>query len=529
MTAPSPQPLPREGGGENVRWWPVCAVEDILPDTGVCALIAGRQVAVFRLGSGEVFAIDNRDPHSGANVLSRGLVGNLGERLVVASPIYKQHFDLRTGECLEKPECPVRAYPVRLENGRIHVAVAAAARRRLVVIGNGMAGMRTVEELLALAPEAYDITVFGAESWTNYNRILLSPVLAGEKKFEDIILHPPGWYAERGIELHLGDPVVHVDRRRRRVRSSKGVEVEYDRLLLATGSKPFVIPVPGTNLPGVITFRDIQDVDAMLASARDHRRAVVIGGGLLGLEAANGLLRQGMDVTVVHLLDNLMERQLDKAAAALLQGHLAERGLSFRMNAQTDAILGTERVTGVRFKDGTEVPADLVVMAVGIQPNADVARKAGLVCERGVVVDDTLQTYDPRIYAVGECVQHRKSTYGLVAPLWEQARVCATHLAGFGTGRYTGSVTATRLKVTGIEVFSAGRFLGGPDTEDLVFRDPRRGVYKRLVVRDNRIVGAVLYGDARDGNWYFDLMRNRTDIGPIRERLLFGKAFCEAA
>lgn len=514
----------------QIRWWPVCALDDILPDTGVCALIAGRQIAVFRLGATDtMFAIDNHDPNSGANVLSRGLIGNLGERIVVASPIHKQHFDLKTGECLEQPESSVRAYPVRVDTGTVEVAVPVMARRRLVVIGNGMAGMRTVEELLKLAPDAYDITVFGAEPWGNYNRILLSPVLAGEKKFDDIILHPPEWYARQGITLHRGDPVVAIDRKQRRVRSAKGVEAEYDRLLLATGSKPFMLPVPGRDLPGVIAFRDIHDVEAMLASARDHRKAVVIGGGLLGLEAANGLLRQGMNVTVVHLLDSLMERQLDPAAAGLLRNTLEQRGLSFRMNAQTAAILGQDRVTGVRFKDGSEVAADLVVLAVGIKPNIELAQKSGLRCERGIVVDDTLQTYDPRIYAVGECVQHRKNTYGLVAPLWEQARVCATHLAGVGVGRYTGSVTATRLKVTGVEVFSAGQFLGGPDTEDLVFRDPRRGVYKRLVVKDNRIVGAVLYGETRDGNWYFNLMCAQTNVGPIRDRLLFGRSFCEAA
>lgn len=415
-------------------------------------------------------------------------------------------------------------------------SLSPPGKPRLVVVGNGMAGMRTVEELLKLDASRYDITVFGAEAHGNYNRILLSPVLAGDKTMADIMLHPREWYAANGITLHAGDPVVAVDRRRRIVTSHSGLQVPYDRLLLATGSRPFVIPVPGHRLPGVIAFRDINDVEAMLAAARDHRRAVVIGGGLLGLEAANGLMRQGMEVTVVHVRDCLMERQLDRPAALLLKTALEKRGMRFMLQADTAEILGSERVTGVRFKpgagaaDGLQLAADLVVMAAGIRPNIDLARSAGLHCDRAIVVDDTLQTLsDPRIYAVGECVQHRKAVYGLVAPLWEQARVCAAHLAGLGHRRYPGSVTSTKLKVTGIELFSAGDFIGGPDTEDLVFRDPRRGVYKRLVVKGNRIVGAVLYGDVRDGAWYFELMQEGADISPMRSRLMFGRSFCEAS
>jgi nitrite reductase (NADH) large subunit len=512
----------------------VCALDDILPDTGVCAWVGGRQVAVFRVGeTDEVYAIDNYDANSGANVLARGLIGDLRGRLVVASPIYKHHFDLKTGECLENPEASVRAYPARGENGSVYVAVAESAGRvalhkqRLVVVGNDMAGMRTVEELLRIAPELYEITVFGVEPYGNYNRILLSLLLAGAKTADKIMLHTPEWYARQGITLHAGDSVVAIDRRARVVRSQSGREVKYDRLLLATGSKPFVIPVSGKDLPGVITFRDIQDVDAMLTAAKRYRKAVVIGGGLRGLEAANGLMQRGMDVTVVHLMNSLMERQLDKPAATLLQTSLERRGLKFLLNAQTAAILGESRVTGLRFQDETEIAADLVVMAVGIKPNVELAQKSGLHYECGVVVDDTLQTYDPRIYAVGECIQHRNATYGLVAPLWEQARVCATHLAEMGHIYYRGSVPATRLKVPGIELFSAGDFIGGKDTEALVFRDPRRGVYKRLVIQGNRIQGAVLYGDVKDSNWYFDLMNAGKDIGSVRDRLLFGKAFCE--
>ena len=401
-------------------------------------------------------------------------------------------------------------------------------RQRLVVVGNGMAGIRTVEEVLKLDSARYDIHVFGAEPHGNYNRILLSPVLAGDKKFEDIVTHPREWYAQNGISLHAGDPVVAIDRRRRVVRSLSGQEVGYDRLLLATGSKPFVIPVPGHQLPGVIAFRDISDVESMLAAARDHRSAVVIGGGLLGLEAANGLMRQGMNVTVVHVMDALMERQLDKPASGLLQAALEKRGMQFLLTANTAEILGSDRVTGLRFKDGSEIAADLVVMAVGIRPNFELAKHAGLHCERAIVVDDALQSLsDPRIYAVGECVQHRKNTYGLVAPLYEQAKVCAAHLVGMGHRRYPGSVTSTKLKVTGIDLFSAGDFIGGPDTEDLVFRDPKRGVYKRLVLKGSSVVGAVLYGEVKDGPWYFELMQNRTNVAAFRSRLLFGRAYCE--
>ena len=398
----------------------------------------------------------------------------------------------------------------------------------LVVVGNGMAGMRTVEELLALAPDLYDITVFGAEPRVNYNRIMLSPVLAGEKTADEIVLHPRSWYEKHGIILHAGDPVVAIDRKRRIVRAQSGQEVTYDRLLLATGSQPFIVPVPGADLPGVVGFRDLDDVDTMLQAARDGRHAVVIGGGLLGLEAANGLLRRGMEVTVVHLTGSLLNQQLDGDASLLLKSALEGRGLRILLGAQTEAILGAGKVEGVRFKDGTQVPADLVVMAAGVRPNVALARAAGLHVERAIVVDDTLQSYDPRVYAVGECVQHRKATFGLVAPIWDQARVCAAHLAGLGHRRYVQQATATKLKVTGIDLYSAGDIVGGPGTQDLVLRDRRAGIYKRLVLEGNRITGAVLYGDVLDGPWYFDLIQRGADIAAMRDRLLFGPAMCEA-
>ena len=394
---------------------------------------------------------------------------------------------------------------------------------KLVVIGNGMAGMRTVEELLKLAPDKYAITVFGAEPYVNYNRILLSPVLAGEKKPDDIVLNSEAWYAENGITLHKGKEIVSIDRRARQVTAKDGTVAEYTRLLLATGSNPFMLPIPGKDLEGVIGFRDMADVDKMLAASQKFKHAVVIGGGLLGLEAANGLLKQGMKVTVVHLPELLMERQLDQAAARMLRKELETRGLQFIFKGVTKEIIGKGRVQSVRLDDGTELTADLVVMAVGIRPNIELAKKSGLYCERGVVVNDTMQTYDPRAYAVGECVQHRGQTYGLVAPLFEQAKVCANHLAHHGISRYEGSITSTKLKVTGVDLFSAGDFTGNDTTEDLVMQDAGAGVYKKLVLSSNRVIGAVMYGDTMDGTWYFQLMRDGTDITDMRARLLYGQ------
>jgi len=517
------------------EWISVCDIEAIYPDCGVCALVEEQQIAIFRIGDA-VYAIDNHDPASGANVLARGLVGDLNGELVVASPLHKQHFSLTTGRCLEEPELSVAVYPVRVSEagmvavqGRPARARPALRRRRLVVIGNGMAAMRTLEELLELAPEAYEITVFAAEPRETYNRILLSGVLAGEARAEEIVTHSSDWFERRGITLHRGDEVVRIDRGTRTVQSRRGVSAAYDRLLIATGSAPVVLPVPGHDLPGVVTFRDLQDVDVMLAAAAPGRRAIVIGGGLLGLEAATGLARQGMQVTVVHLTDVLMERQLDARAGALLRQDLEGRGLHFCLNAQTVAILGTDRVRGVRLADERELPCELVVMATGIRPNITLARSAGLRCDRGILVDDTLLTYDPAIYAVGECVQHRATTYGLVAPLWDQARVCAAYLAERGVRRYGGSRLATHLKVSGIQVFSAGDFSERAGGESLVLHDARRGVYKRLVIEDGRVRGAVLYGETGDGSWYFDLMKEGRRVDHLRDQLLFGPAAEDAA
>ena len=397
---------------------------------------------------------------------------------------------------------------------------------KLVMVGNGMAGARTLEELLKLTPDLYDITVFGAEPYANYNRILLSPVLSGEQTIKEIMLNDVDWYEANGITLHLNKKIIHIDRVKREVVSADGERTSYDRLLLATGSNPFILPLPGKELAGVITYRDIHDTNQMIAASAKHKHAVVIGGGLLGLEAANGLKLRGMDVTVVHLMSTLMERQLDATAGTMLQVSLEQRGLTFMLEQQTESILGDEhgQVRAVRFKDGSEIPAQLVVMAVGIRPNTDLAESAGLHCNRGIVVNDTMQTFDPRIYAVGECVSHRGTAYGLVAPLFEMAKVAANHLALMGIGRYAGSVTSTKLKVTGIDLFSAGDFIGDDSTEEIVLSDTVGGVYKKLVIKDNKLVGSVLYGDTVDGTWYFKLMREGKNISEIRDHLMFGES-----
>ncbi len=400
-------------------------------------------------------------------------------------------------------------------------APSPAVRPRLVVIGNGMAGGRMLEELLAIAAERYDITVFGAEPHPNYNRILLTPVLAGEQRFEDILLNDAAWHARNGIRLHLSRSVVRIDRGRRVVIDDLGQATPYDRLVLATGSRPAVLPVPGCDLPGVVTYRDIADTETMIAAAERHRHAVVIGGGLLGVEAANGLSRRGMAVTLVHVMPWLMERQLDEVAGQLLARSLEARGIAVRLNARTEAIVGGGHAEGVRLKDDAILPAGLVVMAVGIRPNVELAEQARLHCQRGIVVSDTLQTSDPRIYAVGECVAHRGVNYGLVAPLYDMSRVCANHLAYAGFRSYHGSVPATRLKVTGIDVFSAGSFMGGPGTEALVLRDGPHGIYRKLVLRDDRLVGAVLFGDVAHATRYLELIELRAQLAPLRDRLMF--------
>ena len=394
----------------------------------------------------------------------------------------------------------------------------------LVVIGNGMAGCRAVEEILARDPDRFRITIFGAEPRVNYNRIMLSPLLAGDKSFDDIVINDAAWYADNGIDLVAGDPVVAIDRGARTVTSRAGRIEHYDKLLLATGSDPFIIPVPGHDLSGVVSFRDMDDIGAMLRAAAAGGDAVVIGGGLLGLEAAHGLSLRGMKVTVLHIMPTLMERQLDEAAAWLLKAELEKRGQTILTGADTAEIYGQGKVEGVRLKDGREIPASLVVMAVGIRPNVRLARETGLAVGRGIQVDDHLVTSDADVLAVGECVEHNGMVYGLVAPIWDMCRSLADGLVANPSG-YAGSVTSTKLKVSGIDVFSAGDFAGGAGCEDIVLRDASRGVYKRVIVKDDRLVGAVLYGDTQDGNWYFDLLKRQEDVADIRDALIFGQAF----
>ncbi|CAE7866524.1 nasD [Symbiodinium microadriaticum] len=402
-----------------------------------------------------------------------------------------------------------------------------AAKKQLILVGNGMAGMRAVEELLKRDADSWQVTVFGAEPEVNYNRIMLSPVLAGEKTFDEIVINDQAWYDDNGVELIAGEKIIAIDRDGKTVTSDKGTTRGYDKLILGTGSDPFIIPVPGKDLPGVITFRDMVDVNAMLEAADSKERAIVIGGGLLGLEAANGLMKNGMDVTVIHLMDTLMERQLDQSAGYLLREELISRGMKIEMEASTTEVIEGEdgRAAGIKLKDGREIPADIVVMAVGIKPNVALAADAGLDVERGVKVNDQMFTSDPNILAVGECVEHRGLTYGLVAPLYEMAKVLADQLAGNLEAAYTGSVTSTKLKVTGIDLFSAGNFQGGDDCEDIVFRDASRGVYKRIVLKDDKIEGAVLYGDTGDGAWYFQMLKDAETVDDMRDTLIFGQAY----
>jgi len=405
-------------------------------------------------------------------------------------------------------------------------------KKQLVVIGNGMAGIRTVEELLSAAPDKYQITVFGAEPHGNYNRIMLSSVLCGEKTIEDIVINDRQWYADNGIRLYAGEDktVVRITRGSKKVYAQDGTVAAYDRLLIATGSKAVIPPIQGHDLDGVISFRDIVDVNKMLAYSRSHSKAVVLGGGLLGLEAANGLASRGMDVTVIHNHDILLNRQMDKPAAQLLQASLEKRGLTFKMAAKTEALLSDDNghIKAVQFADGSQVDCDLFVMAVGVRPNISLAQESGLYCERGIVVNDTLQSYDPSIYAVGECIQHRGDTFGLVAPLFEQAKVCANHLSAHGAGQYITLPTATKLKVTGINLFSVGDFVGDADCEHIHFTDPALGIYKKLVVNANKLVGVVLYGDTADGLWYQELLEQQRNIAGIREGMIFGKSYAMA-
>jgi nitrite reductase (NADH) large subunit len=403
-------------------------------------------------------------------------------------------------------------------------------RARLIVVGNGMAGMRAVEELLSRAPDRFHITVIGAETHPNYNRILLSSVLAGDKTLDDIVINSRSWYGEHGIVLISGNRATAIDRMARQVVLSDGTTIPYDKLLLATGSKPLAPPIPGLGLPNVRAFRDIADVEAMIEAARSDRRAVVIGGGLLGLEAAWGLKRRGMSVALVHLMPTLMERQLDVAAGELLHRDLEARGITFFTNSQTEEIIGTDRAEAVVLADGRTIPADFVVLAIGIRPDIDLARTAKLDVNRGILVGDDMATSDPDIYAVGECVEHNGQVFGLVAPIWDQTKVCGARLAGDTTAVYVPPPVFTSLKITGIDVFSAGALAAADEADqEITLHDAKRGLYKKVILRDDKIVGSVLYGSVADGPWYVQLMRDKTDVSSFRDQIVFGRAFAEQA
>jgi nitrite reductase (NADH) large subunit len=397
----------------------------------------------------------------------------------------------------------------------------------LIVIGNGMAAARLVDELGKSALGRYAIAVIGEEPRLAYNRVLLSALLAEEVGFSDIELKPARWWRDRGVTLRYGVRAIAIDPTAGRVTLADGTRLPFSKLVLATGSLPMRLPTPGMELPGVLTFRDIDDVNTIAASK--GARVVVIGGGLLGLEAAYGLAKARAQVTVVHLMDRLMERQLDARAAAMLKHAVEAKGITVRLEAQTARVLGKTRVEGVELSDGSVIAADAVVVAVGIRPSIELARAAGIEVNRGIVVDDHLETNVPGIHAIGECAEHRGSCYGLVEPGYEQAQVLARWLAGRDAS-YAGSVLATNLKVSGVNVFSAGDFLGATKgSDEIVLSDPGVGVYKKLVVADDRLIGGVLFGDTVDAPWYLDLIRSGAPIGPLRDDLVFGRALATRA
>jgi nitrite reductase (NADH) large subunit len=397
--------------------------------------------------------------------------------------------------------------------------------RKLVVIGNGMAGMRTVEELIRAAPERYDITVFGAEPHGNYNRIMLTPVLFGAKSIADIMIHDFDWYKQHQITLHCGPDkaVVDVDRVQRCVIAEDGTVAYYDKLLIATGSLPLMLDIPGREVEGVLGFRDIADVETMIAKAASKRHAVILGGGLLGLEAANGLLQRGMHVSVINRAGHLLNRQLDRKAAGFLERELAAKGIQFQLGTTIVRVNSKDQhISSVELSNGTVLAADLLIMSTGIKPNISLAERIGLACQHGIEVDECMRTSDPAIFSVGECVQHRGELFGLVAPVYEQAKVCAQQLSGQADSQFKTLSSATMLKVTGIDLFSVGDFEGNADSQVLQLIDHQMGIYKKIVIRGDCVVGVILYGDTSDNAWYLNLVKNKTSIGSIRDRLMFG-------
>ncbi|PCJ08772.1 MAG: nitrite reductase large subunit [Rhodobacteraceae bacterium] len=396
--------------------------------------------------------------------------------------------------------------------------------QKLVIIGAGMASGRVIEHLRDADPDAYDITLFNAEPRGNYNRIMLSPVLSGDKTYQEIVIHDADWYEENGVTCRFGEKIASVDTAAKTVTAENGDVLAYDKLLFGTGSNPFIIPLPGHDLDGVIAYRDLEDTEKMMDLGDGHK-AVVIGGGLLGLEAAAGMAARGVDVTVIHIMGHLMERQLDEAAGYLLRRALIDKGITVKCLANSKEILGENgRVRALLLDDGTELPCDLLLMAVGIRPNTGLAKDSGLAVGRGIHVDDQLLTSNPDVLAVGECVEHNGALFGLVAPLYEQAKVVAKTLLGEAAA-FVPKEVSTKLKVTGCDLFSAGDFAEGETREDIIFRDPARGVYKRLVIENDTLVGAVMYGDTDDGSWFYGLIKDGSDISEMRDTLIFGPAY----
>lgn len=522
----------------QAEWFEICALDEITPNTGVTAMLNGTQIAIFRVGEEQrVYALSQQDPFSQAFVMSRGILGDLQGERVVASPIYKQHFSLATGRCLEDPRYKLSVFPCKIEQGKVWLSpiaqktyipgqVAATEKLKLVVIGNGLAGMRCVEDVLEMAPDRYEISVIGAEVGESYNRILLSPVLSGEKSIDEIRLHSAAWYVQHQLQLFSGDPAVKINRQLKQVHTASGRVLHYDRLVLATGSTAYIPKMAGTALQGVMSFRDLNDVQRMLAYSQTKHNAVVIGGGLLGLEVAYGLKQRGMHVTVVQMADRLMNQQLDRRASQLLQQRIEQQGIDVLTDAEAEQLLGVDgQVQQVELKSGQLLAADLVVFAVGIRPNIALAQSAGLRCQRGVLVNDTLQSFDPSIYAVGECIEHRGQTFGVVEPLWGQAFICASHLAAQGRLSFKAVSPATQLKVTGVEVFSVGQIEPSQPFEDIILNDEQRQIYKRIMIQNNKVIGAVLFGDTEDGAWYAELIASQSCIQSIRHKLLFGRDF----
>ncbi|PLY08211.1 MAG: nitrite reductase large subunit [Arcobacter sp.] len=397
-------------------------------------------------------------------------------------------------------------------------------KEKLVVIGNGMSGLRTIEDLLELEKERYDITVYGEEPYVNYNRIMLSYLLSGEKSFEDTIINHQTWYEENNISLHKGDKVISIDKNSKTITSQNGNTESYDKLLIATGSKPFIPDTFGSNLKNVIAFRTKEDSDTILKLIDKEKTAVVVGGGLLGLEAAYGIAMHGIKTILVHRSGSILSQQLDTTGGKLLQQNLEKYGIEFKLNTTVTEIFGNGIVEKVNFSDGTLVDSNIVVFATGIVPNTSLAKEAGLDCNKGIVVDDFLKTSDDSIYAIGECVEHSGNTYGLVAPLYEQAKVLAKSLADKKTDAYAGSTLSTRLKISGVDLFSAGDYLGDETTETLILLDEKVGIYKKLVIYNNKIIGMVLYGETADASWYLKLLKEETDISDLRTKILFGKS-----